>query len=543
MNSLREQKIINSALWAAAGDAIGWISELTDKNGLKRRTDDIFLLKPVSWNRKIGGYSGVSVNLPAGTYSDDTQLRLAVSRAIRGNGEFDIESFAKIELPVWQSYALGAGRATKWAAANLIRKDANWFSNFYKNNGEEYVNAGGNGTAMRIQPHVWSCNDLSDRKYDSSVIKDSIVTHGHLLSICGAIFHADCLQHALLNEKTASPDELLKIIDNFSLIPIVVNNSFELKNFWLPTWESISNKKLPDEIERILLESKEYLRKALDSANDYKEPSEKYNAAIRSLECDIDSRRGTATNTAIASSLLCYFFKDSSPYEAIVSAVNYLGTDTDSIASMAGAILGCYSDIPKWDIQDSSYIINDAIRLNNISQGRKAANFIYPDLNKWQPPQTQSDTLIINTEGEYHILGLGKVTPLESDAWKTKTHSWQWVKFDFGQSILVKSKVGEIKKAETPPLRNIDAYSRNDFIAQKKNDTNIDKNGQISFIDDESTSNSLDIDEITSMLIKDGFNKQKIGHYLIELADKKGIESCIAYAAILSKAFITRKKR
>ena len=67
MNIIREQKTINSALWAAAGDAIGWISELTDENGLKRRIGDSYLLKPVSWNRKIGGYSGVTVNLPAGT--------------------------------------------------------------------------------------------------------------------------------------------------------------------------------------------------------------------------------------------------------------------------------------------------------------------------------------------------------------------------------------------------------------------------------------------------------------------------------------------
>ena len=33
-----ETRVARSALWAAYGDALGWISELTDATGLKRRT-------------------------------------------------------------------------------------------------------------------------------------------------------------------------------------------------------------------------------------------------------------------------------------------------------------------------------------------------------------------------------------------------------------------------------------------------------------------------------------------------------------------------
>ena len=32
-------RVTRSALWAAYGDALGWISELTDASGLKRRTE------------------------------------------------------------------------------------------------------------------------------------------------------------------------------------------------------------------------------------------------------------------------------------------------------------------------------------------------------------------------------------------------------------------------------------------------------------------------------------------------------------------------
>ncbi len=560
MNSLRKQKVINSALWAAAGDAIGWISELTDESGLKRRINDTYLLKPVSWNRKIGGYSGVTVSLPAGTYSDDTQLRLAVSRSIRSNGEFDTESFAKIELPVWLSYALGAGKATKLAATNLMRKDTNWFSNFYKVNGIDYTNSGGNGTAMRIQPHVWSCKNISERKYVASVIKDSLVTHGHVLAMCGALLHADTLQYALINGKPAGPTEINSFIDNFASIPEVIHEIYELNNFWLPNWEIISGKKIHEEIERVRIESKAYLSKALNAAKEYSDLTEKYKSAIDALECNKDSRKGTATNTAIASALLCYFYKNSTPYEAIISCVNLLGTDTDSIGSMAGAILGCYSSLPEWAIQDNKYIISEASRLNDIAEGIPTTNFDYPNINKWQSPQTQSDTLVKNKDGMYHIIGLGKVTLSKSGGWKNKSYEWQWMQLEYGQTILVKSKIGDIKLADPAQLRVNELPIKNEIASeqtaiskdserQKEANKTIPsvtssyKYEQNSFNYDYADSDNLDLDDITTNLIKNGFSEREIGHYLIKLADKKGLDSCVAFAAIIGKAFITRKKK
>ncbi len=543
MNIIREQKTINSALWAAAGDAIGWISELTDENGLKRRIGDSYLLKPVHWNRKIGGYSGVTVGLPAGTYSDDTQLRLAVSRAIRDNGEFDIESFAKIELPVWLSYALGAGRATKWAASHLMRKDITWFSNFYKSDGSEYINAGGNGTAMRIQPHVWSCKQLSQKSYTASVVKDSLVTHGHLIAVCGAILHADALQYALINERPANISELENIINDFSKIPDIINSIYELKNFWLPNWEVISKKTIAEEIGTIIIETKHFLSRAVSAANSVNDPESKYKLAISALECDKESRRGAATNTALASSLLCHFFKDSTPYEAVITCVNTLGTDTDSIASMAGAIFGCYNEMPKWDIQDSQYIIDESIRLCKISENKATTNFSYPNISKWNAPQTQSDSLVRNNSGDYYILGLGKAHLLQGEAWTTKTHSWQWLKLAFGQTILIKSKIGDLKTVNTPDLRNSEPMQQAEPLVSSLETQHYDKVHQGTFDYDIQGKDRLDLDEITSSLIREGFNEQKIGHYLIELADKKGLESCIGFAAIIGKAFITRKKK
>jgi ADP-ribosylglycohydrolase len=101
------------------------------------------------WRRRIGGKFGVEIDLPAGVYSDDTQLRLATARAIRGSGRFDVEAFSKIELPVFLAYELGAGRGTRSAAAELGKRSVRWSNNLFDRNGADYVAGGGNGAAMR----------------------------------------------------------------------------------------------------------------------------------------------------------------------------------------------------------------------------------------------------------------------------------------------------------------------------------------------------------------------------------------------------------
>src|SRR5690554_4846742 len=102
------ERVRRSALWAAYGDALGFITELADEKSVKWRVGRERIQRTMNWRRRVGGKYGVEVEIPAGCYSDDTQLRLSTARAIRGDGVFDVEAFAKVELPVWTSYALGA---------------------------------------------------------------------------------------------------------------------------------------------------------------------------------------------------------------------------------------------------------------------------------------------------------------------------------------------------------------------------------------------------------------------------------------------------
>lgn len=108
-------EIRRSSLWAAYGDALGMMSEFKGPKGVLYRTNGAPLREPIEWKRRFGPPGHLIVRMPRGCYSDDSQLRLATGRAIGPDG-FDVESFATVELPVWMSYALGAGRASKLAA-------------------------------------------------------------------------------------------------------------------------------------------------------------------------------------------------------------------------------------------------------------------------------------------------------------------------------------------------------------------------------------------------------------------------------------------
>jgi ADP-ribosylglycohydrolase len=531
--SRMEKAIINSALWAAAGDAIGWISELTDSNGIKRRTGFETLSKTVSWKRKIGGIGGVIAELPVGTYSDDTQLRLAVSRSIRSDSTFDVEVFAKIELTVWPSYALGGGRGSKQAAANLCKRDVNWFSNFFPT----YTDAGGNGAAMRIQPHVWLTHGNIDRTYIKNVICDSITTHGHMRGICGAMFHADCVAFALREQILPGPIQWREFIKNFRTLLDVINSDISLRKFWLPTWERISQTSIDDAIEGIIEETLDYIWRIEDinaeSVNAYKN-------ALNILG-GYDTRKGTGTNTAISAAYLAWSSYRDGPEMTLLRAANELNTDTDTIATMAGAILGSLeNEPPKWLIQDFDYIQKEAKRIYAISENKFTENFPYPDTMNWVPPQSQSDA-VSYTDRSYFVAGLGHANKT-GKSWENNNFSWEWFKLDFGQSILCKHK----KFAE----------ENNKNFTKKNNDISNDDFKDRSSIKYENFNLSLDehdapeeigkeksLEEITDIVIRSGFDPRIIGENFLECIKNDQIERGIAFSAIISKAIIARKKK
>ena len=428
-----ETRVARSALWAAYGDALGWISELTDAAGLKRRTRGAPLERPIAWKRRIGGRSGANVTLPRGCYSDDTQLRLATGRAIRSDG-FDVEAFAKVELPLWLSYGLGGGKSTSAAAAQLGRKNPAWWSNRFK----RWTHSGGNGAAMRVQPHVWAARTPSvPESYLPDVIRNSVCTHSHPTGLVGAVFHALCVAHAIRVGDVPSSDDLREVIRVADGLPEIISPDTEL-GYWRIAFEQEAGN-FDECWAKAMNEVRETIA-LIATCRTGARGNDGYEAIANTLKLRDPACRGSGMLTALAALGLAWC--EASPTEAMRIAANAIGTDTDTIATMAGAILGATSDIdPPVDVLDDSMIRAEAKRLANIAAGESPPNHEYPDLLHWSAPKARADSLARTRDGGLMVRGLGRARSLEGEpVLASGEFQWQWIKLEFGQTLLIKSR-------------------------------------------------------------------------------------------------------
>ncbi|MCK6411650.1 MAG: ADP-ribosylglycohydrolase family protein [Azonexus sp.] len=534
-------QIINSAKWAAYGDGLGFITELADASGVKRRAGVQAITKLLPWKRLVGGKFGTFVELPEGCYSDDTQLRLATSRAIRGSGEFDVEAFAKVEVPVWLSYALGAGRGTKIAATSLAKDNINWFSNFYDGASGHYVNGGGNGAAMRIQPHVWCARDNTDSCLQD-VVRNSVCTHGHARGILGAVFHAVCLSQALESRTYPGPDQWEQAVRLFSRVPEIVRGDSALSTFWLPTWERLSATSLTDAVKNVQNECMKDIE-LVGSLSWNADPSLNYRELAERLGVLEETQRGSGTKTAILGSALSWLFQNDNPEHALLAAANLLGSDTDTIATMAGAIIGAVvKQSPSGRIADHEYIESEARRMHAIRIGAASSSFYYPDLLRWQPPRTQLDS--VGKDGDsFYVAGLGRAKPVGSEMSGRSGDDtvWQWLRLDFGQTILAKRRKDPRATIAQNTPRQIGSRPKiNSSSAEHQTDM-LDSLGTGV---NERKEAAKTLDTMTSEAIKSGFDPTLIGAQLLEIADRQnGVEQAIAYSAIIAKARAARGHR
>lgn len=542
--------IVNSALWAAYGDALGFITELADKKILKARIKKDHVDALDCWTRKIGGMYGPSIDLPSGAYSDDTQLRLATSRSINKDGHFSVQSFSKIEVPVWQSYALGAGRGSKLAAANLAKKSTAWFGNFYKDSKTNYVNAGGNGGVMRIQPHIWSAKNTNDpNSYLLDVIKNTLSTHGHPRAIAGSVFHALALASTINTRKVPQCEDFNDFNQWTLKIPEIIRRDINLSTAWVSSFENEFGKSIEDAYQDVFDE----LKILIESTINWSNGQSSYCSLVKVLDLKNPSIRGSGTLTAIAASAASTLFDKMPLEELIIDISNELGTDTDSIATMVGAIVGLVTDIePPQYIQDQNYITLDAQRLCSISQSKveDILNYSYPNPLSWRSPSSALD-YVSKSDDKLLFEHFGIVTvkskPFSSNNTDKYNYVYQWVQSNIGQSFLVKMRTQETLLAT------------NSSVSMESNKTLYSKSSQssqMSLIDNStgymektrrvSSENILvvDINQLTIQAINSNFLPEIIGKHINQIADSDlGIHGVIAYSAIIAKARVARKEK
>lgn len=558
MSDPTRNPVVGSMLWSAYADALGFMSELVDRNGLVSRTGRDTVSGPVAWTYRVGGRYGIEVAMPAGMYSDDTQLRLATARAIGRGGSFNVEAFTKIELPVWLSYALGGGRGTKAAASNLARDNVTWFSNFYASGDVRYFESGGNGAAMRIQPHVWATSaNFSVPELMLNVTRNTVATHGHARALVGAQLHALVLADTLHNRELPPPARWLEHLARINELPAIIAKDEYLGFMWLTAWERHSGR-LTSAVSKAVDECVQ----SINELNHFpmRDPNREYADFVRAIGGMDRATLGSGTTTAVASLALAWMFRQV-PAAGVLASANTLGSDTDTIGTMAGALLGAVTEEePPGVICDGELLVGQAKRLIDIAAGADIPDFSYPSLLTWRPPRTASDSVGHLGSG-YGIAGLGQVSPADRQVYRTNEKqpaAFRWMKTTFGQTLLVKMRpepqqltADQLPQVHAPlpqpaaqlrlPTEDVRPRGDSTQTEGRQNDratAGTPRNGE------DAIHREINLERLTHVVIRSNFDPKIIGEsFMLLCEDDRAIEKTIAFAAILAKAVTARRGR
>lgn len=323
----RIEKCKGAMLGTAIGDALGWPNEPRAKNRKKRiEVADHF----VEWTRSSNNPRWHDEKILPGEYSDDTQLTLSVARSIIA-GDWE-RFFAEKELPFWLRYERGGGGALLKAAKTLKKGYLPWQSDYVR----DYFNAGGNGAAMRILPHVITAAEKSDiKELMLDIAKNTRITHGHPRAFLGAACYAYALDYLLKKDSILEYGELVgAVLDGRNEWGASLDS--DVFEDWMNTAQLFCTYDFSVEwsftLERMVNRLK-YIQEALKKGlilDDKK--------VLTELEC-FAKARGAGDVAALAAIYLLSRYANNPSLGIKIPAFSF-GTDTDTIASMTGGLLG-----------------------------------------------------------------------------------------------------------------------------------------------------------------------------------------------------------
>ncbi|MEJ7657608.1 MAG: ADP-ribosylglycohydrolase family protein [Thermoleophilaceae bacterium] len=345
-------------LAAAAGDALGWPIEPRG-----RRIGGSGTLEPqprfVAWRRgEGGGFAPHEEEIPAGTYSDDTQLMIAVARSLLRTEWW--KHLTEVELPLWLLYEMGGGGAIRRAAQGWLRARTPWAGVTARV--ESYFEAGANGAAMRVAPHaVRRAHERTFTGVRKAVLADALTTHGHPRAILGAQLFAYGCWTAMRRREPLAFGELI----DRCLVDVRVWSSFD-ENSPPPAWAAVAPKGYSatweatvEEIVDLLNVGREGLSRGALAVD---------HSVLEQLGC-FGPHGGSGTITAAAALFLASRHA-SQPRQGLVAAAFARRADTDTLAAMSGALLGAIHG-EEWlgqlsdAVQDHDYLSDLADQLLN----------------------------------------------------------------------------------------------------------------------------------------------------------------------------------
>ncbi len=435
-----KSRISGSIKLAAIADALGFITEFSKTpEALELKCGTSKIEEFHKWKNDPGRWGGVLEYTSAGTYSDDTQLTLAVSRSILPDGSIDQEHFAEKELATWWYYKGGAGYTISAAAQKITRKSATWDSNFYtykRSNGtdRDYRDCAANGCAMRIAPiALVQASDYN--KMRESIFGNAIVTHGHPRALAGAILYGYALHKILkTTPEDFTPDQFLSDIssniDKILQLPFLSHNNYQA---WVKKWNG-GGRNFSKEYDATVQEVGDQLKSISDNISSGGTINDVYD---KMGSCKKPGK-SNGTNTVItALYVLCKYHDD--PEQGIVNVVNMLGSDTDTIGAIAGGMLGALHGediIPrKWNaVQDSEYLETVGSRLSEIAAGTFSPPTPSAASGTIFNPGTDDFTLLsVNDRVTIDPLGDGRIIDITIREAKFKDRDKMHVKIKFAE--------------------------------------------------------------------------------------------------------------
>jgi ADP-ribosylglycohydrolase len=342
-------------LTAACGDALGWPVEPRGQ-----RVGGTSDLQPrlafIEWTRREGGgYAPFQRRVPAGAYSDDTQLMLAVARSL-SRGDKWWEHLTQFELPAWTLYELGGGGAVKLAARGWARGQAPWEA---KKSGDRqrYFGAGANGVAMRILPHaIFGAEDARFDRVSERIVADGLTTHGHPRALVGGLVAGYAMWSALRWSGKVHYGELiddcLSERQAWSRLP---------ESALAPGWSEAAEGELKTPLEVIWGQTCEEMTALLSLCKDAIERGSLARDGDVLADLGAFGKEGGSGTRAAAAAIYLASRYVAKPTAGLLAAAFARRADTDTIACLTGAMLGAFSGDDRVDglapdLQDGGYI-------------------------------------------------------------------------------------------------------------------------------------------------------------------------------------------
>ncbi len=342
-------------LAAACGDALGWPVEPRGQ-----RVGGTSDLQPklafTEWTRREGGgYMPYQRRVPAGAYSDDTQLMLAVARSLT-RGDAWWEHLTQFELPAWTLYELGGGGAVKRAAQGWAKGLAPWEAKKSADR-QRYFGAGANGVAMRILPHaIFGAEDASFDRVRERIVADGVTTHGHPRALVGALVAGYAMWSALRWSGKVPYGGL-------------IDDCLGARQAWgrlpgtalAPGWSEAAEQGLGASVETTWDQTCEEMAALLSLCKDAIERGSLARDGDVLEDLGAFGREGgSGTRTAAVAIYLASRYV-AKPTAGLLAAAFAKRADTDTIACLTGAMLGAFSaddrvDGLVSDLQDGAYI-------------------------------------------------------------------------------------------------------------------------------------------------------------------------------------------